>query len=888
MSATAQELENDIAEMEDRLANVKVVVEVEREAWRRSSRTGKRGTKWNGAAPPRNKERESTPPSTANNPGSDDADEGVTIMPGYWDALELAQYLQAKQLGSYAQVVVYEQITGKVLLDTPATKLRKLFEDVQAPPNDSSWKAFQNEYVKLKKHQRRLEKVVATGRSQPDSARSIDSSAESERRSLPSAVMISAGAALVFPLISPRMPGVPGANNAPQMQQQSGTKPPTASKPTFPLRKPASSNNIPMATCWNCKARFFRPHIKRTVGVASNADSSQPVSSSMRASLVARAYCSKACQESIESSDIRISPSLSARVKVTFGASNVAADEKTKRSRPFRVATGRASISSSAGEQLNLDVLSDSDCITASHLGGGTHGNGSPPQKSRHLRKFNTFARRASRPDASLDDPNGFDFLHVAAPKRDQSLLTSTSPRQEYWEGNVAATALQGTRGSSRVFDGANPNGTFSMCPSVTSLAMNLYPNTATPGDPMSSSPTGKPAPPALMLNTSALQTAPKQCKVYQQSRYRLDPDLFQTHEETFSSCFGAVPPSNRAYGLGASRRGDRGRGNLLRLQEFLTVRALHRLSLTSRAWYELITLPSAFSDALWGVHVLRIWRPSEEDDAFLHDIGVLKKPERPRRMLQILTRQVSRVVVENMKVLLNPESWQLATVMAPTEGDELRSLTKTIARKRDRPITRSGDGGVTKTEGLQRHPPSELYEQITVIYTRAGEIVAVCARQLIRPVDPMALLTDILQGLKSGELSRMYCRRLRLFSQTNRLPFDQWGLLPHCGRTVLEFFWSGAGAETAVLPPLLLPVWHQKIFSKLQMALQQRLLSKDSINLVLKVAHDQSASAAALLSLEKFLTRCHTHGVATGSGGGSSSGSGGSPAVKQQSNGDT
>ncbi|EGZ11271.1 hypothetical protein PHYSODRAFT_355348 [Phytophthora sojae] len=840
MSATAQELENEIAQMEDRLANVKVVVEVEKEAWRRSSRTGKRGTKWKGAAPPRNKDKDSAPPSTAsaNNTGSDDFDEAVTIMPEYWDALELAQYLKSKQLGSYAQVVVYEQITGKVLLDTPAPKLRKLFEDVDTSADDPSWKAFQNECVKLKKHQRRLEKAVATSRSMPDSARSLDASAEaSDRRPFPSAVMSSAGAALVFPLISPRVPGPQSA------------KPPTGSNPPFQLRKPTSSNSIPMATCWNCKTRFFRPHVKRPAGGPASVDPTQPVvSSSMRASLVARAYCSKACQESIESSDIRISPSLSARVQVTFGSTTAPTEEKTKRTRPSRVATGLASMSSLTSDQPDPDPLSRGDGITTNRLGANANGDGSsvPPPRSKRLRKFKTFARRSSRPDASLDDPNNFDFLHVAAPRRETTAVSSASPRQEYAE---RANMVHGGR---QAFDGANASGTFTMCPSATSLAINSYRTTGTSGD---RSPNAKPVPPELMLSNSAQQAGLKQSKVYQQSRYKLDPDLFQTREETFSSCFGALPPSNRSYRLGGSRVVDYGRGNLLRLQEFLTVRALHRLSLTSRAWFELITVPSTFSDALWGVHVLRIWRPSEDDEEFLHDIGVLKKPERPRRMLQILTRQVSRVMVENMKVLLNPESWQLATVMTPQEGEGIRSLGKMVPRKRDRPV---------ELVHQHRHPPPELYEQVTAIYTRAGEIVAVCARQLIRPVDPMALLTDILQGLKSGELSRVQCRRLRLFSQTNRLPFDQWGLLSHCSRSVVEFFWSGSSSETAVTPPLVLPVWHQKIFSKLQLALQQRLLGKDSINYVIKVAHDQSASAPVLLSLEKFLTRCHTHAVAT------------------------
>eukprot|EP00644_Phytophthora_capsici_P009429 jgi/Phyca11/505458/fgenesh2_kg.PHYCAscaffold_13_\ len=55
----------------------------------------------------------------------------------------------------------------------------------------------------------------------------------------------------------------------------------------------------------------------------------------------------------------------------------------------------------------------------------------------------------------------------------------------------------------------------------------------------------------------------------------------------------------------------------------------------------------------------------------------------------------------------------------------------------------------------------------------------------------------------------------------------------------------------------LVLPVWHQKILNKLQHGLQRRLLGKDSVNYVIKTAHDQNASHAVLLLLEKFLTRC-------------------------------
>ncbi|OWZ24216.1 hypothetical protein PHMEG_000791 [Phytophthora megakarya] len=836
MSATTQELENDIAQMEDRLANVKVVVEVEREAWRRSSHTGRRGTKWKGAAASHSKENDpsSSSRSSANNSPSDKTEEDITIMPGYWDALELAQYLKTKQLGSYAQVVVGEQITGKMLLDTPAPKLRKLFENVEFSSN--AWKMLQNEYVKLKKHQRRLEKAVDTTRSQPGSSRSLDSALEaSDRQPSPSTIISTAGATVVFPLISPRVSATLAPNVSNQARQQTTTRLPITSRPTFPMRKPASSNSIPLSTCWNCKTRFLRPHSKRPA-----ANRNQPVSSSMRASLVARAYCSKECQESIESSDIRISPSLSARVQVTFGCLNSASGDTTKHSRPSRIATGLASISSSSSDLLDPDLLTRSDSITVSHLGCSVDvsSNNPPAPRSKRLRKSKTFDRRRSRPDASLDDPNSFDFLQVAAPKRENAISTLASPRQNCTEGPSPVAAAVGIRSIYRPPDVKVPT-TFTISPSVTSLAVSSYRSTAT----VCVSPNGKPMRPVMILNNTNSQGAPKQSKVYQKSKYKLDPDLYQAHSETFSSCFGAIKSNNRGT------RADHGRGNLLRLQEFLTVRALHRLSLTSRVWFDLITVPSLISDALWGVHVLRIWRPSGEDEDFLRSIGVLQKPERPRRVLQILTRQVSRVTVENMKVLLNSESWQLAAVMIPKEGEKFLSLQNVMTRKR---------GLVPRDEGEltpRRQTPVELYEHITAIYSRAGDIVAICARQLIRPVDPMALLTDILQGLKCGELMTVHCRRLRLFSQTNRLPCDQWALLSQCSRVVVEFFWSES--DDTVLS--LVPVWHQKILSKLQYGLQQRLLGKDSINSVMKTAHDQCTPPAMLLSLEKFLARCHT-----------------------------
>ncbi|RLN74863.1 hypothetical protein BBJ28_00020782, partial [Nothophytophthora sp. Chile5] len=238
MATTTQELESDISQMEDRLASVKVAVEEEREAWRRSTRTGKRGTKWKGAASRRTNNERLASPHTENDFGLSDVDGNFSVMPTYWDALELAQYLQTRQLTSYAQVVVYGQITGKALLDTPTSKLRKFFADVAPTASDPSWKAFLGEVSRLHKQQRRLEAVAANNNdeilSQPcslDSARG-----KNDHRPSPSAVMSAAGAALVFPLISPRLPAVSSSGTSTQQQQNNAKL-----RPVLPLRKPANA-----------------------------------------------------------------------------------------------------------------------------------------------------------------------------------------------------------------------------------------------------------------------------------------------------------------------------------------------------------------------------------------------------------------------------------------------------------------------------------------------------------------------------------------------------------------------------------------------------------------------------------------------------------------------
>uniref|UniRef100_K3WNC4 F-box domain-containing protein n=1 Tax=Globisporangium ultimum (strain ATCC 200006 / CBS 805.95 / DAOM BR144) TaxID=431595 RepID=K3WNC4_GLOUD len=343
-----------------------------------------------------------------------------------------------------------------------------------------------------------------------------------------------------------------------------------------------------------------------------------------------------------------------------------------------------------------------------------------------------------------------------------------------------------------------------------------------------------------------------RQSKVYQKSVYKLDPDLYQAKGATFASCF-----YNGAAASGTSNT----RKNLMRLQKYISVKSLHRLSLTSRSWFDAIH-QSSLADPLWGFHLLRLWKRSEDDELFLHEIGVLKKPERPRTMLMKLTRQVGRVVLENIKVLLTPENWHLATAMsfAPT-------LTlQAVLRISKHDILNHGQHSDQQPSLPKADARADMFEQIAIIYNKKGEIVAVRAQELIRPIAEDQMLTDILHGMRSGVLATVECRRLRLFSVSNRLSFDQWHVLSANSRVVFDFFWGAASSTTSITATdastagTLLPrVWHQKILERMQKNMQHRLLGKESIQQVLKAVNDCNGPPQALVALEKFLTLCHT-----------------------------
>lgn len=779
MSGKTQALENEIAEMEDRLANVKVKVEIEREAWKKSYRTGKKGTKWKSAAGAQ--ASKNSPPGSSSSAADDkstkDSETNETIMPSYWDALELAQYLQTKQLTAFAQVVIYEQITGKALLDTPPGKMRQLFQDVISSNTDPNWKIFLQVTSKLHKLQKKLEKSSSalSGRSASKEGAGRDLLSPASPR----------GAPTLFPLISPRMPNLTATSIKTSVTQDSddrdSIKP--RMKTAMPMRKPPA-NGQQLATCWNCGTRFPRSQGSVRGGGSSSSKA-----------LSTRTFCSKECQSAIENADISISSSVSASLQVCSAR--------------------------------------DSKDFTS-------HPHGGVPNKSRSFHKPQQKTKSEGNGFPSKPSVEGLsDFLQVAHKGSvDEVPRPPASSSSRKPNGAVLRKRIMGA--------GASP----SSSPSVASISStrggSLQPGSIPP----------------LML--TSFNDSSRQSKVYQQSKYKLDPELFQANGITLASCF-----YNGAAASGTSFT----RKNLMKLQEYISVKTLHHLSLTSRSWFEAIH-QSSLADPLWGFHLLRTWKRTDEDETFLYEIGALTKAERPRQMMMKLTRKVGRLVLENMKVLLNPENWHLATPMSSHPSVTLQSVLRVSRPSATRMLAGGGCGRLSppKTD-LTSLLSASMFEQIALIYNRKGEIVAVRAQELIRPVADDQMLTDILHGVRTGSLSTVECRRLRLFSAANRLPFDEWHALPQC-KVVFDFFWSPSSNSSttsassseslhgAVSGTPIPRVWHQKILERMQKTMQQRLLGKESVQQVLKAIDERNGPPQVLIALEKFLTGCHATGM--------------------------
>lgn len=607
--------------------------------------------------------------------------------------------------------------------------------------------------------------------------------------SRPLASSFKGGNEIVLPLISSQVKGEA------RILEESQAKPIVRS-----TRKQCTSlKKTPVATCWHCKRRCSRPYTNQPIARVEDSLAINPrVSSTLQTSSVPRVFCSQTCQERVEASAICIVPTLNTFVKDSLASSGTHC-------------------------QSPRGVTKDGGCTTYTQRELGRkmksiqgHRRGWQLVEAKESQRLKRGPRRSNVP---VDELGSFDFLHIAPPV--QVPESSLPPRRDCTKKQVKWIPCT----QSRTMEQSGVH-IAKKYPSVTSVPINAH--QALKMVPM------------LALDTFMMRGVPTSNQVYQRSQYKLDTDVERAQQETFSTCFGALSSPHRSQSEGSKYS----QKNFLRLQDFITVRTLHRLSLSSRTWYNLITKPSAFNDAVWNVHILRLWTLTPDDLTFLHNIGVLRKPERPRRRLQVLTRHVSRVLIENVKVLVHLESWHFATVMS-SQG--MQSLHQSIKSKQSQGYKNSDESEQT----------DDLYEQITAIFMRTGEIVAICASQLVRPLDPQALVSDILQGLKNGEPCRVHCRRLRLFSQTNRLPIDQWTRLAHSSRVVVDFCWSDTNMGTAGVP---LCLWHQKVLSKLQRKLQQRLLSTESVHGVFKYAHDQNASAAVLLSLETFIRRCRTH----------------------------
>lgn len=790
-SSKSLDLEQDIAEMEDRLASVKVRVEAERVAWKKSYRTGKSGTKWKGAA------RGSTgaatqPPGAAGLPGSSSARDSTggdpdanAIMPSYWDALELAQHLQALQLTAFAQVVIYEQITGRVLLDTAPGKMRQLFRDVLSDPN---WKAFLQATARLHTQQKEMERASASfaDRSEPSSKAKkagLDHASPASPR----------GAPTFFPQISPRVPGLTSTGlRASTSDADDSESEKRRAKAAMPLRKPPTSGQQ-LATCWNCGSRFPR--------------SQGSVRGELKAStkaLSTRTFCSKECQNAIESADMSVSTSVSASLQVNTTARD--ATRETLASPPH------------CGTPIKLRAVHKA------------------AQKSKLEGSSSLLQAKTSADGLS-------DLLQVAHKRGPLDEVPRPAPPPPHSSSSVGAVG------------GGKPNG---------AVIRKRIKASGGSGSSISSTRGVLPAniPPLVLTATGE---ASRHCKVYQQSVYKLDPELYQANGVSLAACFynGAV-----ASGASATRK------NLMRLQEYMSVKALYRLSLTSRAWFEAVH-QSALADPLWGFHLLRIWKRSEEDELFLHEIGALSKPERPRQMMMKLTRRVGRVVLENMKTLLSAENWHLAAPMKSHPTLTLQSVLRG-ASKLTTPSAADAGGPSSPSKLDLSLISADMFEQIALVLNRKGEVVAVRAQELIRPIVEDQTLTDILLGMRTGALFTVECRRLRLFSTANRLPFEQWHVLPQC-RVVFDFFWSStsSSASNQASSPLdrgaavcgtvespIPHVWHQKIMERMQKAMQQRMLGKESVQQILRSVQERNGPPQVLVALEKFLTACHASGM--------------------------
>ncbi|KAJ0410841.1 hypothetical protein ATCC90586_007877 [Pythium insidiosum] len=748
MSRSAQELEQEIAQMEDRLAQAKAIAEHEKVAWKKVARKGKHGAKWKGAAPTDNS-------SSSNNASAQRPSLSAPIAsevpgePSLWDPLELAQYLQTQKLTTFAQIVIHEQITGKLLMDTAPGKLKQLFGAMGPTPRDT-WPSFLHVCSELHKTQKAM--TTATHKRRSDDAVDAEGKTGKPQQAEKPAPL--------FPAISPR--GLAIGERRDTGEDSSGMRRPTRQTPSVPAHRKLVSQSQVTATCWNCGLRF--PRTAAPKGGGSNSSSVRPL----------RVFCSKSCQETIEQSDMSVSASCSMSVRIhpegSSGSGAVASDS-LERPSP-RHSTGRS-------------------------------------QRAPH---------QPLKPPPPLSSAQ-FDFLHVAR----QGPSADEMPRPPAYR--VAST--------SSVKRGLHTLPLGACMASITSIrklpddALHSAMRSTQPSAPSNS---GKSPPPGRPPKVVSL--------------YRLDPELLG-RRGSFAECFDvSIPesPTQQRRRIVETRA-----SNLLLLTEYLSLRGLHRLSLTSKRWFETLTQNAVIADAAWG------WQLRSRFPEHTPDASDRRRPERPRRALRQLVRQLQRVVLENLKALCQADNWLLATV-CPRTGVEPQFISD---RRRGRTEPRREI--VVDQDTGREDPLDDLYESISVVLNAQAEIVAVRAQDLVRPVDESGSVVEILQGLRDGgALVAVDCRRLRLFSATNRLPFDEWFLLPHVA-SAFDVYRSPQPGGVGVGVGVGLSPWQRRVLQRLEMQVESRLMSKDSVLQVMKVVQERNAPQRAVQALEKFLVQHQT-----------------------------
>ncbi|KAG9400439.1 hypothetical protein AC1031_010660 [Aphanomyces cochlioides] len=169
------------------------------------------------------------------------------------------------------------------------------------------------------------------------------------------------------------------------------------------------------------------------------------------------------------------------------------------------------------------------------------------------------------------------------------------------------------------------------------------------------------------------------------------------------------------------------------RLTPFLRLSAWSRLTIVNSMWYQASQQDDA-DKQVWRVFFDQLWRNDPIAQAEWDHQGHSWK-----RALKALNKRVSRLALDNVKRLLAPEAWQLATETLP------------------------------------------VVDRLSVVVTVWGEIVAVIQEntQLVFTLVPEVSTIAVLQGLHTGKFYQFQCHRLKLFNPVRIPPLESWSSFP-------------------------------------------------------------------------------------------------------------